>query len=75
MSFVALAYEVFWIYYAYQDEVRKKVQFVTEYRRIKEYQKLKSITNILIPDIVRSRIQDGKKVANDQMSNATVVWM
>jgi IS1 family transposase len=75
MSFVTVAYEVLWIYYAYQDEVRKKVQFVTQYRRIKEYEKLKSIINILIPGIVRSRIQDGKKVANDQMSNATVVWM
>jgi len=48
---------------------------VTQYRRIKEYQKLKNIINILIPGIVRSRLLDGKKVANDQASYATIIWM
>jgi len=75
MSLIMLTYECTWIYYAYQDEVRKKVQFVTQYRRIKEYQKLKNIINILIPGIVRSRLLDGKKVANDQSSYATIIWM
>lgn len=61
MTFVMVTYVILWIYYAYHDEVRRKVQFVTNYRRVKEYQKLKSIINILIPGIVRSRLQDGKK--------------
>ena len=56
MSFVMIAYVFLWIYYSYQDELRKKVNFVTQYRRVKEWQKLKSIVNILIPAIVRSRI-------------------
>jgi len=38
---------------------------VTQYRRVKEYQKLKSIINILIPSIVRNRLIDGKKVQAD----------
>ena len=53
MSFVMVTYVVLWIIYAYNDEVRRKVAFVTQYRRIKEYQKLKSIINILIPGLVR----------------------
>ena len=59
---VMMFYVFLWIYYAYQDELRRKVNFVTQYRRVKEFQKLKSITNILIPSIVRDRLQDGKKI-------------
>ena len=74
MSGVMMFYVFLWIYYAYQDELRRKVNFVTQYRRVKEYQKLKSIINILIPSIVRDRLQDGKKVQADQKSFATVLW-
>jgi len=56
MTFVMVTYVLVWIFYAYHDEVSRKVQFVTQYRRMKEYQKLKSIVNILIPGIVRSRL-------------------
>ena len=31
--------------------------------------------NILISGIVRSRIQDGKKITQDQISFATVLWV
>mmetsp|Transcript_34051 Transcript_34051/g.44946 ORF Transcript_34051/g.44946 Transcript_34051/m.44946 type:complete len:101 (-) Transcript_34051:2752-3054(-) len=65
MSGVMMVYVFLWIYYAYQDELRRKVNFVTQYRRVKEYQKLKSIINILIPSIVRNRLIDGKKVQAD----------
>ena len=75
MTFNMIAYVILWIYYAYHDEMRRKVQFVTNYRRIKEYQKLKSIINILIPAIVRSKLVDGKKVFQDQMAYATVIWV
>jgi len=69
-----LIYVFLWIYYGYQDELRRKVNFVTQYRRAKEFQKLKSIINILIPSIVRDRMQDGKKIMTDQKSYATVLW-
>jgi len=55
--------------------MRRKVNFVTQYRRVKEYQKLKSIINILIPAIVRDRIQDGKKVHSDWKGSATMAWI
>ena len=37
MSGVMMVYVFLWIYYAYQDELRRKVNFVTQYRRVKEY--------------------------------------
>lgn len=74
MSGVIVIYIVLWIFYAYQDELKRKVNFVTQYRRVKEFQKLKSIVNILIPAIVRSRLQDGKKIQSDSKSYATVLW-
>lgn len=37
MTMVMVAYVILWIYYAYHDEIRRKVQFVTDYRRVKEY--------------------------------------
>ena len=49
-------YIFFWTYYTYWDEIKQKVRFVTQFRHIKELQKLKSIINILIPSLVRSRI-------------------
>jgi len=56
MTFGIIAYLLLWIYYAYWDEVSRKVHFVTQYRKHKEYQKLKGIINILVPTIVRSMI-------------------
>ena len=53
MTFGIIAYLFLWIYYAYWDEVSRKVHFVTQYRKHKEYQKLKGIINILVPTIVR----------------------
>ena len=74
MSGVMIVYVFLWIFYAYQDELKRKVNFVTQYRRVKEFQKLKSIINILIPSIVRNRLQDGKKIQADSKSFATVLW-
>ena len=70
-----VTYVVLWIVYAYNDEVRRKVAFVTQYRRVKEFQKLKSIVNILIPGLVRQRLQDGKKLTQNQKCVATVLWV
>jgi len=68
-------YIFFWTYYTYWDEVKQKVRFVTQFRHIKELQKLKSIINILIPSIVRSKIQDGKKNFSDSQGEVTVVFV
>ena len=65
MTFGIIAYIFLWIYYAYWDEVTRKVHFVSQYRKHKEYQKLKGIINILVPTIVRSKVQEGKKNFTD----------
>ena len=56
MTFGIIGYLLLWIYYAYWDEIGRKVHFVTQYRKHKDYQKLKGIINILVPTIVRSKI-------------------
>ena len=37
MTFGIIAYVLLWMYYAYWDEVTRKVHFVTHYRKHKEY--------------------------------------
>ena len=54
-----------WVVYAYHDERMKKIQFVTNFRKSKEYTKLNKIINILVPSLVRDRIQDGQKNFSD----------
>ena len=66
---------VLWIYQSYRDEIKKKVEFVAESRSGKELQKLKSIINILIPSLVRQRIQDGKKNFSDHEPDVTVAFV
>jgi len=68
-------YIFFWTYYTYWDEIKQKVRFVTQFRHIKELQKLKSIINILIPSLVRSRIQDGKKNFSEAQGEVTVIFV
>ena len=51
-----LIYMFQWVHYTYWEEIKRKISFVTQYRKVKEFQKLKAIINILIPSLVRSRI-------------------
>jgi len=53
------------ILYAYWDETTKKISFVINFRKQKEFQKSKQILNILVPSIVRARIQEGQKNFSD----------
>ena len=48
---------------------------MTQFRHIKELQKLKSIINILIPSLVRSQIQDGKKNFSEAQGEVTVIFV
>ena len=64
-----------WIYQSYRDEIKKKIEFVADFRAGKELQKLKSIINILIPSLVRQRVQDGKKNFSDYEPEVTVVFV
>ena len=62
-----------WTYQSYRDEIRTKIEFVTDFRAGKELQKLKSIINILVPSQVRKSIQDGKKNFSDLQQDVSIV--
>jgi hypothetical protein len=49
------------VLYAYWDEGMRKISFVINYRKQKEFSKAKQILNILVPSIVRAQIQEGQK--------------
>ena len=48
---------------------------MTQYRKVKEFQKLKAIINILIPSLVRSRIQEGKKNFSEAQGEVTIIFI
>ena len=73
MSIVIYLFQ--WVYYTYWDEIKRKIQFVTQYRKVKEFQKLKAIINILIPSLVRSRIQEGKKNFSEAQGEVTIIFI
>ena len=73
MSFGLIVYVALWIYYAYWDEIRLKVQFVSQYRQVKEFQKLKGIVNILNNSIMGKRAGQGKKNYSDLNAEVSVV--
>lgn len=47
----------FWSLYIYWEEKYRKIDFWIGYKKIKEFQKLKSILHVLMPDFVRERIR------------------
>lgn len=64
-----------WVYYTYWDELKRKIQFVAQYRKVKEFQKLRGIINLLIPSLVRSRIQEGKKNFSEAQGEVTIIFI
>ena len=64
-----------WIFYSYRDEIKRKLSFVTQYRNLKEFQKLKTIINILIPSLVRSKIQEGRKNFSEAQGEVTIIFI
>ena len=66
---------IVWTVYAYQDELSKKIQFVTSLRKSKEYNKLLQIINILIPSLVRDRIKEGQKNFSDAQGEVTIIFI
>ena len=69
-----LVFLLVFILYAYWDESSRKVSFVINFRKQKEFQKSKQILNILVPAIVRSRIQEGQKNFSDAQGIVTIIF-
>ena len=45
-----------WSAYVYLQELDKKTEFITCYRKVRDFLKLKSILNQLVPQIIRDKI-------------------
>jgi hypothetical protein len=61
--------------YVYTQELDKKTEFVNGNRRVRSYLKLKSILNILVPSLVRDKIQSGKKNFSEDEGEVTIVFI
>lgn len=57
LGFLELTYIIMWYIYAYWEEKQRKLDFWQGNKKIKEFTKLKSILNILLPPFVRERIR------------------
>ena len=65
-----------WSSYVYIQELEKKTQFVNGHKRVKSYQKLKVIHNLLVPSVVRDRkkeIKLGKKNILEEEGEVTII--
>lgn len=64
-----------WSAYVYVQELEKKTQFVNGHRNVRSYLKLKSIHNILIPQLVRDRVRAGRKNFPDEEGEVSMVFI
>lgn len=74
-TFVRIFSAVVWSAYVYVQELEKKTQFVNGHRRVRNFLKLKSILNILVPSLVRDKIRSGKKNFSDEEGEVTIVFI
>jgi hypothetical protein len=62
-----------WSSYVYVQELEKKTQFINGHRKVRNYIKLKSVLNILVPAMVRDRNRQDKKNISEDESEITSV--
>jgi hypothetical protein len=62
-----------WSSYVYIQELEKKTQFINGHRKVRNYIKLKSVLNILVPAMVRDRNKQNKKNLTDDESEVTAI--
>mmetsp|Transcript_1511 Transcript_1511/g.2042 ORF Transcript_1511/g.2042 Transcript_1511/m.2042 type:complete len:157 (-) Transcript_1511:1847-2317(-) len=70
-----LCIAIVWIGYAYDCELDKKIMFSNGSRKVREFLKLKSILNILVPALVRDKVQSGKKNFSEEEGQVTIVFV
>jgi hypothetical protein len=64
-----------WSSYVYVQELEKKTQFVNGHKRVRNFLKLKSILNILVPSLVRDKIRQGKKNISEEEGEVTIIFI
>ena len=66
---------IVWSAYVYIQELEKKTQFVNGHRKVRNFLKLKSVLNILVPNLVRDKIRQGKKNQADEEGEVTIIFI
>lgn len=66
---------IVWSVYVYMQELEKKTSFVSGHKKVRNFQKLKQILNILVPSLVRDKIRSGKKNFSDDEGTVTIIFM
>lgn len=66
---------IVWSVYVYMQELEKKTSFVSGHKKVRYFQKLKQILNILVPSLVRDKIRSGKKNFSDDEGEVTVIFI
>lgn len=64
-----------WSVYVYMQELEKKTSFVSGHKKVRNFQKLKQILNILVPSLVRDKIRSGKKNFSDEEGEVTIIFI
>ena len=64
-----------WSAYVYVQELDKKTEFITCYRKVRDFLKLKSILNQLVPQIIRDKISQQKKKTCEDEGEVTIMFI
>ena len=63
-----------WSAYVYVQELDKKTEFITCYRKVRDFLKLKAILNQLVPQIIRDKISQQKKKTCEDEGEVTIMF-
>lgn len=66
---------IVWSVYVYMQELEKKTSFVSGHKKVRNFQKLKQILNILVPSLVRDKIRAGKKNFSEDEGVVTTIFI
>jgi len=74
MATLWTAYVICWSLFLFWEEKERRLKFWQGYKKIKEFQKLKSILHILMPAFVRERIRQGQRFIADDQGEVSVLF-
>ena len=63
-----------WSAYVYLQELDKKTQFVNGHRIVRNYVKLRSILNVLVPGLVRDKLRLKRNVPEEE-GEVTIIFI
>lgn len=74
LSIFWLAYISSWILFIYWEEKQNRQDFYLGYRKMRDFNKLKQIFNILMPAFVQERIRQGQRYIADEQGDVSILF-